>query len=290
MLQQLINGIMLGSMYSLVALGYTLVFGLLSLLNFAHGEVFMFGGFVGLFVLAALGLPLWLAFLGSLVIAGALGLAVEILCFRRVKPQYHFAPALSTVALGMVIVEITRRMWGTEPVALPPVVEAVTFPVGNVVISSVQLMILGVAIVLMGLLDILVYRTKIGLGLRAVAEHRIVATLMGVNVSRMIVFAFFVSSALAGAAGLLLALRLGIADPSVGLSFGLKAMAVMVIGGLGNLRGAMIAGIVAGVVEVMAQAYGSAAAGNLVVWALLIIVLLFRPGGLFGTRVQMERT
>ncbi|MBI2954374.1 MAG: branched-chain amino acid ABC transporter permease [Chloroflexi bacterium] len=288
-LQQVVNGIMLGSMYSLVAIGYTLVFGLLSLLNLAHGDVFMIGAFFGLFLLMALGLPLWAAFVGSLVLAGVLGLVVELLCFRRVKPEYHFAPALSTVALGMVIVEMTRRVWGTQPLSIPKTVEAVNFSIGGLLISSIQLLIFGIAIVLMICLELLLQRTRIGSALRAVAEHVTTAKLLGVNVSRTIIFAFFVSSALAGIAGLLLALRLGVADQNVGLSYGLKALAVMVIGGLGNVRGAMVCGIIAGVAEVLAQAYTSAAIANLAVWAILIVVLIFRPQGLFGTRLQTER-
>lgn len=287
--QQVINGIMLGSMYSLVAIGYTLVFGLLSLLNFAHGDIFMIGGFIGLFVLTALELPLWAALIGSLILAGVLGLVVELLCFRIVKAEYPFAPALSTLAFGLVIVELTRRLWGTEPAQIPQTVEMVNFSVGEVLVSSVQLMILGIAVVLMIALELLVQRTKMGSALRAVAEQTTTAQLLGVNVRRTIMFAFFVSSGLAGVAGLLLALRLGVADPNVGMSFGLKALAVMVIGGLGNVRGAMVGGIIAGVAEVLAQAYTSAAIANLAVWALLILVLVFCPGGLFGTRLQMER-
>lgn len=287
--QQVINGIMLGSMYSLVAIGYTLVFGLLNLLNFAHGNVFMLGAFIGLFVLVALKLPIWAAFVGSMVIGGVLGLMVELLCFRRVKPEYSAAPALSTMALGMVIVELTRRLWGTEPVSMPKAVEMVNFSVGDLMVSSVQLLILGVAIFLMIVLEILIHRTRIGAALRAVSEQVTMAKLLGVNVRRTVMFAFFVSSALAGIAGLLLALRLGLADPNLGLTFGLKALAVMVIGGLGNLRGAMIAGIIAGIAEALAQGYTSALLGDLVVWVILILVLVFRPGGLLGTQLQAER-
>ncbi len=288
-LQQVINGLMIGSVYSLVAIGYTLIFGLLNLLNFAHGNVLMLGAFMGFVVLSWLGLPIWIAFLGSLVGAGLLGLVIELLCFRRVKPDYAFAPALSTMALSMVMIELTRRVFGTVPIALPKVVGVVNFTFGELMVSSVQLMILGIAIVLMVALELLIYRTKIGYALRAVSENAGTAKLLGVNVPRTIMFAFFVSSALAGIAGLLLALRMGLADPNIGMSFGLKALAVMVIGGLGNLRGAMIGGIIAGVAEALAQAYSSAAVANMIVWAILIVILVFRPGGLFGTRLQMER-
>lgn len=287
-LQQLINGLMLGSMYSLIAIGYTLVFGLLNLLNLAHGDVFMFGAFATLFFLITAGVPLWAAFVLSMVGTGIVGLLIERICFRPIKKEFHIAPALSTLAFGIILVDITRHIWGTQPVALSTGIEMTNVNVGEVLISSVQIIILVVTVVLMILLDLVIRKTKLGAGLRAVAEQPTIAKLLGVNVSRTIVVAFFMSSALAGAAGTLWALKLGVADPNVGLSLGLKALAVMVIGGLGNVRGAMIGGMIVGMAEILTSAYASAVLANLVVWVILVLILLLRPSGLLGARLQVE--
>jgi len=288
-MQQVINGLMLGSMYSLVAIGYTLVFGLLNLLNFAHGDVFMFGGFIALFVLLALKLPIWLAFLGAMVGCGVVGIVLELVCFRPVKKEFHLAPALGTLGFSLVLVELTTKIWGTEPVSLPPSVEVINFQVGNVLISSAQILILAVAIVLMAGLEFLILKTRLGRALRAVAEDPNTAKLLGVNSVRIIVAAFVISSALAGAAGILLALRLGLANPHVGFTYGMKALAVMAIGGLGNMRGAMLGGLIIGMAEVLTVSYGSATYSDVVVWTALIAILLFKPSGLLGTRLQEER-
>lgn len=289
LLQQLINGLMLGSMYSLIAIGYTLVFGLLNLLNLAHGDVFMFGAFIALVFIASQTLPLWAAFIVSMVGAGILGVLIERICFRSVKrEEMHTAPVLSTLAFGIVLVDITRHIWGTEPVPLATGIETVNVTFGDLLISMVQIIILVVAVALMLLLDYVIRSTKLGAGLRAIAEQPMVARLLGVHVTRAVLAAFFISSALAGAAGVLWALRIGLADPNVGFSLGLKAVAVMVIGGLGNVRGAMIAGLLVGMVEVLTSAYISAILANLAVWVVLVLILLFRPAGMFGSRLQVE--
>ncbi|MDP2936507.1 MAG: branched-chain amino acid ABC transporter permease [Dehalococcoidia bacterium] len=288
-MQQVINGLMLGSMYSLVAIGYTLVFGLLNLLNFAHGDVFMFGGFIALFVLLSLKLPILVAFIGAMVGCGILGFILELVCFRTVKKEYHLAPALGTLGFSLVVIELTTKVWGTEPVSLPPSVEVINFQIGDLLISSVQILILAVAIVLMAALEFLILKTRLGRAMRAVAEDPTVAKLLGVNAVRTIVAAFVISSALAGAAGILLALRLGLANPHVGFTYGMKALAVMAIGGLGNVRGAMLGGLIIGMAEVLTVAYGSATYSDVVVWTGLIAILLFKPSGLLGTKLQEER-
>lgn len=288
-MQQVINGLMLGSMYSLVAIGYTLVFGLLNLLNFAHGDIFMFGGFIALFVLLSLKLPLLIAFIGAMVGCGILGFILELVCFRPVKKEYHLAPALGTLGFSLVVIELTTKVWGTEPVSLPPSVEVINFQIGELLISSVQILILAVAIALMAALEFLILKTRLGRAMRAVSEDPNVAKLLGVNAVRTIVAAFIISSALAGAAGILLALRLGLANPHVGFTYGMKALAVMVIGGLGNVRGAMLGGLIIGMAEVLTVAYGSATYSDVVVWTALIAILLFKPSGLLGTKLQEER-
>ena len=287
--QQLLNALMLGSNYALIAIGYTLVFGVLSMLNFAHPNVFAIGGFLLFAGAATLSLPFPLAVL--VVIAGGalLGLATELFCFRPAAPlQDELAPAISSVALALVLTEVVAKVWGAEPLRLPSLFGVVTFDLGLFQVSSLQLVVLVLSLGLMLAVDFLLHRTRAGYALRAVAERRDVAQLLGVNVRRTIVLAFLLSGVLAALAGMLLALRLGLADPNVALSYGLRALAVMVIGGLGNVRGAMIAGLLVGLVDVMTLAFLSQAYSGVAAWVLLILVLLFRPSGLLGTRLQRE--
>lgn len=286
MLEQIVSGLVSGSMYALVALGFTLVFGVLERLNFAHTEVFMFGGYAGL-IGFGLGLPLLGAILFATIVAGAMGFAVEFICFRRgATADSHVAAALSSLAVGLVILEVTEKFWGTEPRAIGIdhryLVEGVS--VLGMHLSYVKLLILGMTLVLAAGLHFLIERTQTGRNIRAVAESPDFAALLGVNVRRVVQQTFFIASALAGIAGLLLSLKNGIVTPGVGLVYGLKALAVMAIGGLGDLRGAVAAGLIVGVAEALAYQFGMGQIGELIVWLLMILVLLFRPSGLFGAR------
>jgi branched-chain amino acid transport system permease protein len=280
--QQLVNGLALGSMYALVALGYTLILGVLRLLNLAHGEIFMLGGFVGAATLAA-GLPIPLALLGAALGAGLLGLLVERVCFRPAPAGQELTPALSSVAFGIVLVDLAIKRWGSEPYSVQSGLGGTALALGPVQVSYAQLLILGVALALMLALDLVVRRTSLGRALRAVAESPVSASLAGVDTRRLIMVTFAATGALAGVAGLLLVLRTGVASPTVGLGFGIKALAVMAVGGLGNLRGAMVAGLLLGILEVMSLQVGLSSYSDLVVWLALVAVLIFRPGGLFGS-------
>ena len=280
--QQVVNGLALGSMYALVALGYTLILGVLRLLNLAHGEIFMLGGFVGAAALVA-GLPLPLALLGAAVGAALLGLLVERVCFRPAPPGQELTPALSTVAIGIVLVDLAIKQWGSEPYSVRTGLSGTALALGAIQVSYAQLLILGVALALMAALDVVVRTTPLGRSLRAVAESQVNAALIGIDTRRLIMITFAVTGALAGVAGLLLVLRTGVASPTIGLSFGIKALAVMAVGGLGNLRGAMAAGLLLGLLEVMSLQVGLSSYSDLVVWLALVAVLVFRPGGLFGS-------
>ena len=286
--QQLINALMLGSTYALLAIGYTLVFGILNMLNFAHPSVFALGGFLLFAGVVSLGLPFPLAVLALIAGGAALGVATELFCFRpAARHRDELAPAISSVAFSLVLTEVIAKVWGSEPLRLPPLPTA-TFTLGPVQVSSIQLVILACSLGLMVGVDFLLHRTKAGYALRAVAERRDVAQLLGVNVRATILLAFVLSGVLAALAGMLLAMRLGLADPNAGLSYGLRALAVMVIGGLGNVRGAMSAGLLVGLVDVMTLAFLSQAVSGIAAWVLLIVVLLFKPSGLLGTHLQRE--
>jgi len=287
--QQLLNALMLGSNYALVAIGYTLVFGILNMLNFAHPNVFALGGFLLFAAVATLALPFPIAILLVIVGGVVLGLATELLCFRPAEHLHdELAPAISSVAFALVLTEIVAKIWGSEPRRLPPLLAGGTFDLGLFQVSTIQLVILALSFGLMLAVDWMLYRTRTGFAMRAVAERRDVAQLLGVNVRRTVVLAFALSGVLAALAGTLLAMRLGLADPNVALSYGLRALAVMVIGGLGNVRGAMLAGLLVGLVDVMTLAFLSQAYSGVAAWVLLLLVLLFKPSGLLGTRLQRE--
>jgi branched-chain amino acid transport system permease protein len=287
--QQIVNGLILGSTYALVAIGYTLVFGVLNLLNFAHANVFALGGFLLFSGLVSFGLPFPVGVL--LVLGGgvALGYLTEMICFRPAAGRKdELTPAIASIAFGLVLTEIIAKVWGSEPLRLPPILNAFSLNFDPVQVSGVQVLILALSLALMAALDLLLRRTRLGFALRAVAENREVAQLLGIDIRATVVLAFALSGALASLAGVLVSARLGLADPNIGLSYGLRALAVMVIGGLGNVRGAMLAGLLVGFVDVFTLAFLSEAYSGVGAWVLLILVLLFKPSGLLGTYLQRE--
>ncbi len=289
MTAQILNGLIVGSMYALIAIGFTLVLGVLDRLNFAHTEVFMFGAFAGLVVIDA-GAPYWVALPAVMIVGGVIGLAVEFISFRKFEGDARIAAALSSLAVGLVMIDLVHKIWGTEPVNMnmPASVSAAGFDLFGTRIVYIQLIILAVTLVLMAALHQFVSRTRIGRNIRAVADSPVAASLLGINVRRVTQDVFFVSSALAGVAGLLLAFRSGYANADVGLTFGLKAIAIMAIGGMGDLRGAVVGGLAIGVLEALTFQFGVGRLGELVVWIAMILVLLIRPEGLFGGGVHTK--
>ena len=288
--EQIINGVVLGSMYALIAQGYTLVFGVLDKLNFAHGEVFMLGGFICVASIA-LGASLPIAILVTAIIAGLLGLVVEFIGFRKFQsPDAHLTAALSSFAIGLVIIDLSQKIWGAESVAvtLPGTLQTAAVSIGGLRIVVLRLAILVISLLLMLALYVVVTRSSLGRRIRAVAESPTKAALFGINVTRINQQVFFVASMMAGLAGLALALRTGYASSDVGFTFGLKALAIMAIGGMGDLRGALIGGLLIGVLEALAFHWGLGQLADVFVWLLMIVILLMRPSGLFGTLISKE--
>ena len=288
--EQIINGVVLGSMYALIAQGYTLVFGVLDKLNFAHGEIFMLGGFICVASIA-LGASLPIAILVTAIIAGLLGLVVEFIGFRKFQsPDAHLTAALSSFAIGLVIIDLSQKIWGAESVAvtLPGALQTAAVSIGGLRIVVLRLAILVISLLLMLSLYVVVTRSSLGRRIRAVAESPTKAALFGINVTRINQQVFFVASMMAGLAGLALALRTGYASSDVGFTFGLKALAIMAIGGMGDLRGALIGGLLIGVLEALAFHWGVGQLADVFVWLLMIVILLMRPSGLFGTLISKE--
>lgn len=288
---QIINGLVAGSMYALVAIGFTLILGVLDKLNFAHPEVFMFGGFVGALAATA-GLPFWITLIAAPVAGALLGIAVEWMCFRRFEgPEGHVTAALSSLAFGLVLVDVTQKIWGTDPVGVraPEGFVSGGVVIAGVAITPVQLVILGVALLSTAGLQLFISRTPSGRAIRAVAESKLHSALIGIDGLRVTQLTFALSSALAALGGLFLSLRSGFATTEVGLTFGLKALAIMAIGGIGDLRGAVIVGLATGVVEALAFQYGLGQLSEVVVWAVMIVFLLVRPQGLFPSPTREAR-
>lgn len=281
---QIINGLVSGAMYALVAIGFTLVIGVLDKLNFAHPETMMLGGFVGVVSMASL--PIWWAFLAALVVGGAMGLLTEFIAFRRFKGggDAKITAALASMALGLIVTDLVHKIWGTEAVNMPPYGgwAAGRFAVAGVEFQNIQIVIVALTIVLAGGLHVILQTTRAGRRIRAVAEAPVSASLLGIDVLRTSQSVFFISSALAAEAGLLLALRSGAASSEIGLTFGLKALAIMAIGGMGDLRGAAVAGLVIGILEALMFYFGLGKLSELTVWAAMIVTLMFRPSGIFG--------
>jgi branched-chain amino acid transport system permease protein len=288
-LQQLVNGVLLGSTYALIALGFTLVLGVLGLLNFALGETFMLGAFAGLMLLTAVQLPFVVALLGAMATGAALSVVVYVVSFRAVKKEFMAAPILSTIGVGTVLSAGATRIWGSEQRAYPDAIPYTFFDLGPVEIALPDLIIVGLAVVLMAALSLVIARTRLGLAMRAIAENPRTSALLGVPVEWVIVFTFVVSGALAGASGVLTGLVFHTVNPFMGFNATLKGMTIMVLGGLGNVPGAMLAGLGIGLIETLSVAYGSATFRDALVFGLLIAALVFRPQGLLGTRTHEER-
>lgn len=282
--EQLLNGLVVGSMYALIALGFCLVFGVLNKLNFAHPELFMLAGFLTI-SLVALGVPLVLAAIVVCVVIGVAGLGVELTSFRKFTGKdAHITAALSSLALGLVMIDGAQKIWGTEPLSVPgsTTLRTASFAIGEISVSWLKLGTLVFTLVLMAALHQLITRTRLGRNIRATADSPEAAQLLGIDVRRVNQYTFLIASMLAAVAGIMLLLRTGYATTEAGFSLGLKALAILAIGGMGELRGAVLGGLLVGVLESLAFHYGFGRLGDISVWVLMICVLLVRPAGLFG--------
>lgn len=291
LLDQLVNGLVSGGLYALVAIGYALVFGVLGKLNFAHGEIFMFGGYAGLVALA-LGGDLAVALVFAAAVSAALGLAVELVSFRKfARGDAQIAAALSSLLVGLIVIELTHKLFSSEPrsLGLPPEIYSAGFELAGVQIAYIKLAILGTALALMVVLSWMVERTRLGRNIRAVSESPEGAALLGIDVKRVTQQTFVIASILGGVSGLLVAAKSGIVVSEVGLTFGLKALAVMAIGGMGDLRGTVAAAFLVGIAEALTYWAGLGRLGEITVWVLMILVLLVRPAGLFAHGLAQER-
>ena len=290
-MQQVLNGIFAGSIYALFAIGFTLVFGVLDRLNLAHSAVFTAGAFIGIELVAELGLSIWLAIPAVLVVGALLGLVIERVAFRPLKgrPDAHFAGLISSIALGGMVAALLLARYGPDTRRFPAdAFPSTEFSLGGVRVTLLQLVILGVSLGLMLGLAYLVNRTRLGRGMRAVAENPHAARVLGVDVDRVTAVTFALSSALGAVAGVLLAFYVNSAQMTMGFNIELKGLAVIIVGGMGSLKGAMVGGLALGLAEVFAVQYVGSSWRDVVAFGLLFTVLLLRPQGLFGARQVRE--
>jgi branched-chain amino acid transport system permease protein len=287
LIQQLINGLMLGSAYSLVAIGYTLIFGVLRVLHFAHGEVLMAGAFMGLFIILWSGLPLYITLPLTMIATGVLGLIIEFLAIRPLRKDFHLAPLLSTIGVTIILQNLAVKLFGGYGTKFPNPIEIPDFRVGAYLISSAEVLIVGISLLLMVVLYFIIAKTKVGRAMRAVAESHLTAGFLGVNVDRIVLVTFGIASALAGAAGVMVGISFHAVSPFIGLTFALKGLVVMLLGGLGNVVGAMIGGLILGLAEVMSIALLPTEINlqDIFSFGIMILILIFKPTGLFGSRV-----
>lgn len=297
--QQLINGLTIGSIYALIALGYTMVYGILRLINFAHGDIYMLGAYAGYFIAHWLGFAnepsvagLAVTLLGSMVVAALIGMAIERFAYRPVRKYARMTTLITAIGVSLLLENLGVVIFGGAPRSFPEQLRNETYTLfGNAAISKSQLLIFGVSVALMLLLQWIVYRTKVGTAMRAVSFNLNSAKLMGINTDAIIVFTFALGSALAAAGGVLTAQYNPTIYPLMGIITGLKAFVAAVLGGIGNIPGAVLGGLLIGAAETIVVGYGQQVGipstyRDAVAFAILILVLLFRPAGLLGTTVQ----
>ena len=283
LIQQLVNGISLGSIYALIALGYTMVYGIVKLINFAHGDVFMVGAFIGFYAITVMDLSFFPALLLAMVACAIFGVLIERIAYKPLRNATRIAALITAIGVSLLIENGMIRIRGAQPEAYPKdVLPTEYIDIFGVTIKSQSLMILGVSIVLMIILQFVVHKTKIGRAMRAVSFDADAARLMGINVNNTISATFAIGSALAGAAGVIFGTYYTKIEPLMGVMPGLKAFVAAVLGGIGIIPGAMVGGLLLGVVEALVSAVGLSLWRDAAAFVVLILILIFMPQGLFG--------
>jgi branched-chain amino acid transport system permease protein len=287
LIQQLVNGISLGSIYALIALGYTMVYGIVRLINFAHGDVFMIGAFVGFYAITGLHLGFFPALLLAMAVCSLLGVLIERIAYKPLRNATRIAALITAIGVSLFIEYGVIYIRGAHPEAYPgTVLPDKTIEILGVTISSQSIFILCTSIVLMILLQLIVHKTKIGKAMRAVSYDAEAARLMGINVDNTISATFAIGSALAGAAGVIFGIYYIKIEPLMGIIPGLKAFVAAVFGGIGIIPGAMVGGLALGVIEALVSGLGYSLWRDGVAFIVLILILIFRPSGLFGKNVR----
>jgi branched-chain amino acid transport system permease protein len=294
--QQLINGIALGGVYALIALGYTMVYGIIELINFAHGDVYTLGSYFSLSILALIplsrythGWELWLIAIAVILLAallcGIVGVLIERLAYRRLRNAPRLAPLITAIGVSLILENIMQIWKGTSEVSFPQFLPDHVHVLAGVGFHDRAVLVVAVSLIAMMTLNMIVFRTKLGTAMRATAQDRDAAQLMGININSTIAWTFFIGAALAGVAGFISGIYYGTTFFLNGYQAGLKAFTAAVLGGIGNITGAMLGGFLIGIVEAMTSQYISDQWTSVVVFSILILILVFRPSGLLGEQV-----
>jgi branched-chain amino acid transport system permease protein len=291
-LQQLVNGISLGSVYALFALGFTLIFGVLEIINLAHAAILAVGALIAYTLFTRLGAGLAPALLGVFVGTGLLGVVIDYVAFRplRIRQASRLASLITSIGVALILVNLAQILWGAEPLSYPPgAVPLRFFTIWGITVSLLQTITLATTVALLIGLRLLLTRTKIGMAIRAVAENPTTASLLGMPFDRVVMFTFFLSSALGGVAGMLVGMLLqGSVSPFMGNAYGLKGLAAIILGGMGDITGAVLGGLTMGIGEIMIVQYLNSSYRDGVAFGLLFLVLIIRPTGLLGRRRSRE--
>lgn len=286
MLNYLINGISLGSVYAIIALGYTMVYGIAKMLNFAHGDVIMVGGYVAFCTTSYLGWPVIPAVLLSIVVCMVLGIVIERLAYKPLRAATSLAVLITAIGVSYFLQNVALLIWTSNPKVFPNMVTLPSLVIGDLQISSVALVTIAACIIIMVVLTLFTNKTKMGKAMRAVSEDKDAAQLMGINVNGTISLTFAIGSGLAAIAGVLLCSAYPTLMPTTGAMPGIKAFTAAVFGGIGSIPGAMLGGILLGIIEIFGKAYISTQLSDAIVFSVLIIILLVKPTGLLGKKVN----
>ena len=293
-LQQIINGLTIGMIYALIALGYTIVYGIAQLINFAHGDVFMVGAYFGIVAYGLLSglFPagthlalVVLVFIFSMACTGLLGIGIERFAYRPLRSAPRLAPLITAIGISFLLQNVVMLVFGPSDKSYPYLMQVRNYSFGNASLTNLQIMIAGVSILLMIALHFFIRYTKTGKAMRALADDRQAASLIGINTDRVISIAFLIGSSLAGAGGVMYAMYYNTINFHEGYMAGLKAFTAAVLGGIGNIPGAMLGGVLLGILEGLGAGYISSEWKNVFAFFILILLLLFRPSGLLGSRV-----
>jgi branched-chain amino acid transport system permease protein len=288
LLQQLINGLTLGVIYALIAVGYTMVYGVIELINFAHGEIYMIGAFLCVTFISALGMPFYLAILASMACCAVFGVLLDIVAYRPLRGAPRLAPLITAIGMSIFLQNLAMIIWGSRPIpfaqaAVPAYLKETAIAFGDAAyLTWLQVFILAVALAMMAGLYFVINKTKVGAAMRALAQNKTAAALMGVNVNFIIACTFALGSALGAVAGVLVAVYYNTLYPTMGYVAGVKAFASAVLGGIGSVPGAMLGGGVLGVAEALGAGYVSSLYRDGGAYAGLIAVIVFRPSGILG--------
>ena len=285
-IQQLINGLALGSVYALLALGYTMVYGIIQLINFAHGEIYMIGAFAGFYASSVLGLPLLPTLLVAMAASALLGILIEKIAYKPLRKSPRIALLITAIGVSLFLQNIMSKFVGTAPKHFPELINLEPLALGGLHLDWKTIFMFGISAILVLLLQFIVYKTKVGKAMRAASYDIEAASLMGINVNNTISITFAIGSALAGIAGVLVAISYPSITPYIGVMPGLKAFVAAVLGGIGSIPGALIGGLSIGLLETLSKAYISTTFSDAIVFGILIVILLIKPAGLLGKKTN----